>query len=173
MVTEHLLGDPANRIGVTTHSLKWGNYMAKPLGLELAEGVSSSGQSEPEAIARPEARRLDDAATAGLIERLPAPAELPAVSESGFAVRGAPLPRPRPGRRVRTGQHNRPEPPASARRASRGRSQAHLHRPWRERLDGLPTPVECLPGPSPQRRRAHRIEAGPPRTQHTTRSRGG
>lgn len=84
--------------------------MAKPLGLELAEGVSSSGQSEPEAIARPEARRLDDAATAGLIRRLPAPAELPAVSESGFAVREASLPRPRPGRVVEV-----PFPPPAGR----------------------------------------------------------
>ena len=74
--------------------------MAKPLGLELAEGVSSSGRSEPEAMARPEARRLDDAATASLLERLPAPAEPPAVSESGFALREASLPRPGPGRVV-------------------------------------------------------------------------
>ncbi len=74
--------------------------MAKPLGLQLAEGVSSSGRSASEAIARPEARRLDDAATARLLERLPAPAEPPAISESGFALREASLPRPRPGRVV-------------------------------------------------------------------------
>ena len=58
--------------------------MAKPLGLELAEGVSSAGRTESEAIARPEASRLDEAETARLLERLPAPAEPPAVSESGF-----------------------------------------------------------------------------------------
>lgn len=74
--------------------------MAKPLGLELVEGVSSSGRSELEAIARPEARRLDDAATARLLERLPAQAEPPAVSEAGFALREASLARPRPGRVV-------------------------------------------------------------------------
>jgi len=74
--------------------------MAKPLGLQLAEGVSSSDRSEPEALARPEARRLDDATTARLLERLPAPAEPPAISESGFALRESSLPRPRPGRVV-------------------------------------------------------------------------
>lgn len=131
MVTEHLLGDPANRIGVTTHSLKWGIYVAKPLGLELAEGVSSSGQSEPEAIARPEARRLDDAATAGLIERLPAPAEPPAVSESGFAVREASLPRPRPGRVVEV-----PFPPPAGR-------EVDPHRPGGA-AEGVPPVLEIM-----------------------------
>jgi uncharacterized protein YfaS (alpha-2-macroglobulin family) len=94
--------------------------MAKPLGLELAEGVSSSGRSEPEAIARPEARRLDDAATARLLERLPAQAEPPAVSESGFALREASLARPRPGRVVEVpfpppaGPDGDPQRPAAA-----------------------------------------------------------
>ena len=72
--------------------------MAKPLGFELAEGVSSSGRSA--AIARPEAYRLDDAATARLLERLPTPTEPPATAESGFALRQASSPRPRPGRVV-------------------------------------------------------------------------
>lgn len=74
--------------------------MAKPLGLELSEGGSSSGTSEPEAAARPEALRLDDAASASLLERLPVPEAPPAVAESGFALREASLPRPRPGRIV-------------------------------------------------------------------------
>lgn len=83
--------------------------MAKPLGLELAEGVSSSGRSEPEGIERPEVSRLDDAATARLFERLPAPAEPPAIAESGFALCEASLRRPRPGRVVEV-----PFPPPAA-----------------------------------------------------------
>ncbi len=73
---------------------------SRPLGISLAEGSAVSSRPESDAIARPEARRLDDAATAELLERLPAPAEPPAVSESGFALREASLPRPRPGRVV-------------------------------------------------------------------------
>lgn len=74
--------------------------MTKPIGLELAEGFVGAGRPESEALARPETRRLDDAATAHLLERLPAPAEPLTVSESGFAVREASRPRPRPGRVV-------------------------------------------------------------------------
>ena len=48
-----------------------------------------------------------------------------------------------------------------------------FHRPWRQRLDRLPTPSRCLPRPPPRRRRAHRLETRPPRTQHPTRSRRG
>ncbi|MCI4675885.1 Ig-like domain-containing protein [Candidatus Mycolicibacterium alkanivorans] len=73
---------------------------ATPLILELAEGSPSSGPPEPEVIARPEARPLDDAATARLLARLPAPLEPPATSESGFTPRKEALPRPRPGRVV-------------------------------------------------------------------------
>lgn len=69
----------------------------RPLVLELAEANPSSGRSEPEVIARPEARPLDAAATAGLLARLPAHAEPPATSESGFVLRQPSLPRPRPG----------------------------------------------------------------------------
>ena len=100
MVSELLWKIRPVKLGVTAQSSKWGNDVAKPLGLELAEGVSSSGRSELEAIARPEARRLDDAATARLLERLPTQPEPPAVAESGFALREASLPRPRPGRVV-------------------------------------------------------------------------
>ena len=73
---------------------------SRPLGISLAEGSAASSRPEACAIARPEARRLDDAATASLLERLPVPAEPPAVSESGFALREASLPRPGPGRVV-------------------------------------------------------------------------
>lgn len=73
---------------------------ATPLLLELAEGSPSSGAPEPEVIARPEARPLDDAATARLLARLPAPVEPPAISEPGFTPRKEALPRPRPGRIV-------------------------------------------------------------------------
>ena len=73
---------------------------AKPFVLELAEGGPSSSRPEPEVIERPEARPLDDAATARLLARLPAPAEPPVTSESGFALRQPSLPRPRPGRVV-------------------------------------------------------------------------
>ena len=44
------------------------------------------------------------------------------------------------------------------------RGDAHLHRLWRERRGSVPTPSRCLPRPSPRRRRAHRLEARPPRT---------
>lgn len=72
--------------------------MAKPLGLELAEGTSSSRL--PKSMARPEALRLDEAATTRLLARLPVSEEPPATAESGFALREASLPRPKPGRVV-------------------------------------------------------------------------
>lgn len=83
--------------------------MAKALGLELSEGIASSIGSAPQAIARPEASSLDDDATARLLGRLPAPAATPAVAESGFALREASQPRPRPGSLVEV-----PFPPPAA-----------------------------------------------------------
>ena len=93
---------------------------ATRLSLELAEGSPSSGRAELEVIARPEARPLDDAATARLLARLTAPAEPPATSESGLALRKASLPRPRAGRVAEVpfpppaGQDGDPERPAGA-----------------------------------------------------------
>ena len=47
--------------------------------------------------------------------------------------------------RIREGQHHRPEPTASTRRASGSRGGPHLHRPRRERLDSPPTRLDaCL-----------------------------
>lgn len=61
------------------------------LGLTLIEGCGAAARPEPELIARPEAHRLDDAATARLLARLlarlPAPAPPPAAS--GIRVRPA------------------------------------------------------------------------------------
>ena len=73
---------------------------ARPFVLELAEGGPSSSRPEPEAIERPDARPLDDAATARLLARLPASLEPTAASDTGLALRQSSLPRPRPGRVV-------------------------------------------------------------------------
>lgn len=88
------------------------------LGLTLIEGCGAAARPEPELIARPEAHRLDDAATARLLARLPAPAPPPAAPESGFALREASVPRPRPGRIVEVpfppppDSHDSPQRPA-------------------------------------------------------------
>lgn len=72
-----------------------------PLGLTLVDGDPAAARPQPEeVIARPAAHRLDDAAAARLLARLPVPTPLPAAPESGFALRGASMPRPRPGRIV-------------------------------------------------------------------------
>lgn len=77
-----------------------GECVDRPLGLELAEGISTPSRSAPAAVARPEAVGLNDAETVRLLERLPAPAGVPATSESTFVLREASLPRPKPGRVV-------------------------------------------------------------------------
>ena len=93
---------------------------AKPLGLVLAGVNSSFGRQEPEAVARPDARPLDDATIARLLARLSAPAEPPPTAESGFALREASLPRPRPSRVINVpfpppaGSHSAPQRPTRA-----------------------------------------------------------
>lgn len=68
----------------------------RPLGLALSDGVAPVAGT-PAPVVRPEAVALDEATTALLLARLPAPTPPAAPAHDGFALREASLPPPRTG----------------------------------------------------------------------------